>query len=83
MRILAAQSRDLGTEIIRQMGNSQRALYFLTQKLVLVVFSVLAPVLAFALVGFLVSLPFTGLAPLWDSGVPTTPVLLFAAAGAV
>jgi hypothetical protein len=28
------------------------------------------------------SLPFTGLAPLWDSGVPTTPVLLVAAAGA-
>jgi hypothetical protein len=40
-------------------------------------------VLAFALIGFLVSLPFTGLAPLWDSGVPTTPVLLLAAAGAV
>ena len=59
------------------------ALVATLQKLVLVVFSVVAPVLAFALVGFLVSLPFTGLAPLWDSGVPTTPVLLFAAAGAV
>jgi hypothetical protein len=59
------------------------ALVATLQKLVLVVFSVLAPVLAFALVGFLVSLPFTGLAPLWDSGVPTTPVLLSAAAGAV
>ena len=59
------------------------ALVATLQKLVLVVFSVLAPVLAFALVGFLVSLPFTGLAPLWDSGVPTTPVLLAAAAGAV
>lgn len=58
------------------------ALVATLQKLVLVIFSVLAPVLAFALVGFLVSLPFTGLAPLWDSGVPTTPVLLFAAAGA-
>jgi hypothetical protein len=59
------------------------ALVATLQKLVLVVFSVLAPVLAFALVGFLVSLPFTGLAPLWDSGVPTTPVLLAVAAGAV
>ena len=59
------------------------ALVATLQKLVLVVFSVLAPVLAFTLVGFLISLPFTGLAPLWDSGVPTTPVLLFAAAGAV
>lgn len=57
------------------------ALVTTLQKLVLVIFSVLAPVLAFALVGFLVSLPFTGLAPLWDSGVPTTPVLLAAAAG--
>ncbi len=59
------------------------ALVATLQKLVLVVFSVLAPVLAFALAGFLVSLPFTGLAPLWDSGVPTTPVLLAVAAGAV
>jgi Domain of unknown function (DUF4153) len=59
------------------------ALVATLQKLVLVVFSVLAPVLAFALVGFLASLPFTGLKPLWDSNVPTTPVLLLAAAGAV
>ena len=58
------------------------ALVAMLQKLVLVIFSVLAPVLAFALVGFLLSLPFTGLSPLWASGVPTTPVLLFAAAGA-
>lgn len=59
------------------------ALLATLQKLVLVILSVLSPVLAFALVGFLLSLPFTGLAPLWDSGVPTTPILLFAAAGAV
>jgi hypothetical protein len=59
------------------------ALLATLQKLVLVIFSVLAPVLAFALIGFLVSLPFTGLAPLWKSGVPTTPILLLAAAGAV
>jgi Domain of unknown function (DUF4153) len=59
------------------------ALLATLQKLVLVIFAVLAPVLAFALAGFLLSLPFTGLAPLWDSGVPTTPVLLAAAAGAV
>lgn len=58
------------------------ALVATLQKLVLVIFSVLAPVLAFALLGFLLSLPFTGLTPLWDSGVPTTPVLLAAAAGA-
>jgi Domain of unknown function (DUF4153) len=59
------------------------ALLATLQKLVLVIFSVLAPVLAFALIGFLLSLPFTGLAPLWKSGVPTTPILLLAAAGAV
>jgi hypothetical protein len=59
------------------------ALVATLQKLVLVVFSVLAPVLAFALLGFLASLPFTGLAPLWKSDVPTTPVLLVAGAGAV
>jgi hypothetical protein len=58
------------------------ALVATLQKLVLVIFSVLAPVLAFALIGFLLSLPFTGLAPLWKSGVPTTPVLLLAAVGA-
>jgi hypothetical protein len=59
------------------------ALVATLQKLVLVIFSVLAPVLAFALIGFLLSLPFTGLAPLWKSGVPTTPIVLLAAAGAV
>lgn len=58
------------------------ALVATLQKLVLVIFAVLAPMLAFALVGFLLSLPFTGLSPLWASGVPTTPVLLFSAAGA-
>ncbi len=53
------------------------------QKLVLLILSVLAPVLAVALVGFLLSLPFTGLAKLWESSIPTTPTLLLAAAGAV
>ncbi len=51
------------------------------QKLVLTVLSVLAPVLALALGGFLLSLPFTGLGRLWESGVPATPTLLLAAAG--
>lgn len=59
------------------------ALVATLQKLALVIFAVLSPVLALALTGFLFSLPFTGLAPLWDSGVPTSPVLLVAAAGAV
>ena len=53
------------------------------QRLVMVVFSVLAPVLAAALILFLASLPFTGLAKLWGSEVPTTPLLLVAGAGAI
>lgn len=52
------------------------------QRLVMVVLSVLAPVLAVGLVIFLVSLPFTGLQPLWDSTKATTPILMFCAAGA-
>jgi hypothetical protein len=53
------------------------------QRLVMVVFSVLAPVLAVALVLFLASLPFTGLGRLWGSGVPTTPLMLVSGAGAI
>src|SRR5688500_2609457 len=49
-------------------------------KLVMVVFAVLAPVLAVALVAFLFSLPFTGLKGLWQSDVPATPMLLLAGA---
>ena len=51
-------------------------------RLVTVVLAVLAPVLAAALALFLLSLPFTGLDGLWKSGVPTTPLLLFAAGAA-
>lgn len=53
------------------------------QRLVRIVLAVLAPVLAVALVLFLVSIPFTGLHKFWSSGVPTTPLLLLAGAGAV
>ena len=59
------------------------ALLTTLQKLVMVVFSVLAPVLAAALVLFLASLPFTGLGGLWESDIPATPLLLAASAGAV
>ena len=59
------------------------ALLTTLQRLVMVVFSVLAPVLAAALVLFLASLPFTGLDGLWDSEIPATPLLLVAGAGAV
>lgn len=51
-------------------------------RLVTLVLSVLAPVLAAALVLFLLSLPFTGLDNLWNSSVPATPMLLLAGAAA-
>jgi hypothetical protein len=53
------------------------------QRLVMVVFSVLAPVLAFALVVFLISIPFTGLGGLWDSWVSAAALLLAASAGSI
>ena len=53
------------------------------QRLVMVVLSVLAPVLAVALVAFLASVPFTGLDELWDSVIPATPLMLVAGAGAI
>lgn len=59
------------------------ALLTTLQRLVMVVFSVLAPVLAVALVLFLASLPFTGVDGLWESAIPATPLLLIAGAGAV
>ncbi|RIX31528.1 DUF4153 domain-containing protein [Sphingomonas edaphi] len=59
------------------------ALVATLQKLVMVVFSVLAPVLAVALAAFLLSLPFKGLSGLWDSDIPATPLLLLSGAGAI
>ena len=59
------------------------ALVATLQRLAMVVLAVLAPVLAAALVLFLASLPFTGLAKLWDSSIPATPLMLVAGAGAI
>ena len=53
------------------------------QRLVMIVLAVLAPVLAVALVLFLLSLAGTGLTPLWDSGFSTAAVMMGAAAFAV
>lgn len=53
------------------------------QRLVMVVFSVLAPVLAVALAVFLLSIPFTGLDGLWDSWVSAAALLLTASGGAI
>ena len=51
------------------------------QRLVRIILSVLAPVLAFALVMFLISLPLTGLAGLWDGWASAAVLTLVAAAG--
>lgn len=53
------------------------------QRLVMIVLAVLAPVLAVALVLFLLSLIGTGLQKLWDSGFSTAAVMMGAAAFAV
>jgi hypothetical protein len=50
------------------------------QRLVMAVFSVLAPVLAGSLALYLLALPATGFAGLWRSGLPETPLLLSTAA---
>ena len=59
------------------------ALLATLQKLAMVALAVLAPILAVALAGFLMSLPFTGLQGLWDSDIPATPMLLLSGAGAI
>lgn len=53
------------------------------QRLVMIVLAVLAPVLAVALVLFLLSLAGTGLQKLWDSGFSTAAVMMAVAAFAV
>lgn len=53
------------------------------QRLVMMVLAVLAPVLAIALVLFLLSLAGTGLQKLWDSGFSTAAVMMAVAAFAV
>ncbi|KTE17174.1 DUF4153 domain-containing protein [Sphingopyxis sp. H115] len=53
------------------------------QRLVMIVLAVLAPVLAVALVLFLVSLAGTGLQKLWDSGFSTAALMMAVAAFAV
>ncbi|HEY4545399.1 MAG TPA: DUF4153 domain-containing protein [Pedomonas sp.] len=54
----------------------------LIQRVVTTILSVLAPVLAIGLILFLSSLPFTGLAPLWEATKSTTPILLSCVIGA-
>ncbi len=53
------------------------------QKVVMIVLSALAPVLAVGLAMFLAALLFTGLDTLWDSTKSTTPILLSCVIGAL
>ena len=55
----------------------------LLQRVVVTVLAVLAPVLAIGLVAFLASLPFTGLAPLWETTQKPTQILLGSVIGAL
>jgi len=53
------------------------------QRVARAVLSFLAPILAAGLVLFVLALPFTGLAPLWEQTKNTTPIVLACLAGAV
>ncbi|HUD93619.1 DUF4153 domain-containing protein, partial [Sphingobium sp.] len=55
----------------------------LMQRVVTTVLAVLAPLLAIGLVLFLLAIPFTGLAPLWDATRSTSPILLGCVIGAL
>lgn len=65
------------------MLKEKEKLLYTLQRLARIVLAVLTPVLAVALIAFLLSLPFTGLKPLWDATESSTALLLVAAAGAV
>lgn len=52
-------------------------------RLVILILGVLAPAMAVLLGLFLLALPVTGFANLWDSGLPETPLMLTSAAWAV
>jgi hypothetical protein len=53
------------------------------QRVVMTVLAVLAPAFGAGLVLFLLSMIFTGLAPLWETTTQTTPILLACVAGAL
>lgn len=75
---LAGFAFGAGVGILRE----RDALVATMQRLVMVVLSVLSPILAGALVLFLLSLPLTGLSGLWDGWLSATALTLVAAGGA-
>ena len=70
--VLAGAALGAGIGLLR---DRDRVLGML-QRVVTVVLSMLTPILAIALALFLLSLPFTGLGPLWEETRATTPILL-------
>ncbi|MBX3565098.1 MAG: DUF4153 domain-containing protein [Sphingomonas sp.] len=66
-RVLIGTAFGGGLGILREHDVVVRTL----QRVVLTVLSVLAPVLAAGLIVFVLALPFTGLAPLWEAGSAT------------
>lgn len=78
-RALAGLALGGGIGVLRERDRVVRLLL----TVVVAVLRVLAPVLAVGLALFLLSLPFTGLAPLWDATRSTTPILLACVIGAL
>jgi len=78
-RPLVGVAFGLGLALLREHSR----IVSLLQNVAMLVLGVLAPVLAIGLGLFLLSLPFTGLQPLWDATKSTTPILLGCTLGAL
>lgn len=76
--MMSGAALGAGLALLRDQGRIVRQF----QRVVIVVLSVLAPVLAVGLAVFLVATIFTGLKPLWEATRDTTPILLSCFAGA-
>ncbi len=77
-RVLIGAAFGGGLGMLREHDGIVRTL----QRVVLTVLSVLAPVLAVGLIVFVLALPFTGLAPLWEAG-SATGILLACVVGSL
>jgi hypothetical protein len=73
--VLCGAALGTGLGLLRDRG----VIILTLQRVAMLVLRVLAPVVAIGIFVFLVALPFTGLAPLWDTG-GTTPIMLAGAA---
>lgn len=76
--MMSGAALGAGIALLRDQGRIVRQF----QRVVIVVLSVLAPILAAGLAIFLIATLFTGLKPLWEATRDTTPILLSCVAGA-